>query len=104
MVGRLLLARLRRRAPTRDEAFDSFAGPLGGVVAGHEGAAAVSGPAAGRSPVSSDVAKREQARAQDGELVRSVRLKRVPTPVGQPWPASTDAADEDGEKRTAPSR
>jgi hypothetical protein len=106
MIRYILARRLLRRGPTPDEAFDRFAGPLGATPPAH------TGRGGGREPderelrprVSLDAAMREQARAGERELVRSVRPTRRPAPAARPEPGWPDAAPADSERRTAPPR
>jgi hypothetical protein len=68
-MTRYILVRLLRRGPTRDEAFDRFAGSLGGPAAARGTRGGVSPPAKRglRSTASLDVAMREEARGGDRE-------------------------------------
>lgn len=104
MAGRIF-TRLLRRGPTRDEAFDRFAGPLGVAPAKSANASAsVSRERARRSAVSSDVAMREDARAGQRESVRSVPRQREPEPASQAAAASPDAVPAHGRRGTPPPR
>lgn len=68
-MTRYILARLLRRGPTRDEAFDRFAGSLGEPADARATRGGASPPAKRdlRSTASLDVAMREQARAGERE-------------------------------------
>ena len=103
-MARHILARLLRRWPTRDEAFDRFAGKLGGPTPAPGPDGGVPAPAErGVSPwVSLDVAMREEARAGERELVRSVPPGRAPAPATRAVPTSPGAAAPDSDSRTAP--
>ena len=103
---RHIFARLLHRGPTRDEAFDRFAGPLVATPPAHAGRGGGREPAGRelRPRVSFDAAMREQARAGERELVRSVRPTRPPVRSARPAPAWPDAAPVDSERPTAPPR
>ena len=103
-MARHILARLLRRGPTRDEAFDRFAGKLGGTPPAHGPSGGAPAPAErGFSPwVSLDAAMREQARAGERELIRSVPPGRAPAPATGAAPTSPGAAAADSDSRTAP--
>jgi hypothetical protein len=98
-----VLARLLRRGPTREEAFDRFAGPLVRTpsAARKEQSAPVTAEREPFSAGSSDAATPEWPPALERER-RSVRGSRSPAPAAPP--AKPGAAHGRSESRSAPPR